>query len=428
MDTSIKDQSRLATVSKFECPNCGSSLSVSNPRAQYVACHYCGSVLDANSKEHKILKQLSKPSRHKPFSFIRLGQIATFNNRQYQVIARTRWRMDYKEYWSEEGETGYSNEVWIYDEWLLMDVRMTYFYLVEDREGYWISEEIIPETPSLLTNDLRMSFYKGQRREIVREYGNARTIFFEGESNYTIKEGDQLQFAMFKNKGINFSAEWRINPQNKSIKEIEFFREQPVSRRAVIKAFENNEEIDKLKQYEAHWRFIFRAALATTLALLLMLLMSIGNDGTRVFSQEFDLRTIGDTETVISNPVEISEPGLFSLNFYMKSIDPNSDQFVFAYILDEEKAAINQVEGDFYFYTGVDDEGRWTEEDRDASKLFKLEEAGTYYIQLFKNKESTTGGTIEVSVSKGVWLSRYFLFGFILFILFSIYARSRYGR
>ena len=162
MSAAIKTQSQLAAVKQFNCTNCGSALEVLHPRAKYISCQYCGSVLDTNSEDHQILKALDPPKKHKPLSFIRLGQTANFDGMKHQVIARTRWRMKYKEYWYEEGDSGYSDEIWIYDEWLLMAEDRTYFYLVEDKEGFHIVEDIVPHHPVLLPfkmNDIRSSIF-----------------------------------------------------------------------------------------------------------------------------------------------------------------------------------------------------------------------------------------------------------------------------
>ena len=272
MDTSIKTQTILAPVKQFQCPNCGNALEVFNPRAKYVGCNYCGCFLDAASDEHKILRKLAQPSLHKPMSFIRLGQMVTLSEKQYQVIARTRWQMNYKEYWSEEGESGYSDERWTYDEWLLISEHRTYLYLVEDREGYAFSEEIVPELPSLLTKDLRMRFYENQRSSIVQEYGKATVSYFEGESNYRIMVADEIRFASFKDGRSDYLVEWRMSEKGDEIKEVEFFKEIPVRRWDLVEAFDDNEEIGVMKAIESKWRFVNQVALAGALAMLLFLL------------------------------------------------------------------------------------------------------------------------------------------------------------
>ncbi len=197
MATTITQENKLASVKQFNCSGCGSALEVFNPRAKYIACQYCGNVLDNASEEHQILMTLSPPDQHKPFSFIKVGLVATFFDKKYQVIARTRWQQDYQEYWEEEGETGYSDELWIYDEWLMISEQRTYFYLIEDQDGYYISNEIIPDKPNLPSNDSYWSFMKNHKNQIIREHGVAQVVYFEGESNYQIKINDSIRFAAF---------------------------------------------------------------------------------------------------------------------------------------------------------------------------------------------------------------------------------------
>ncbi|MCB0836644.1 MAG: hypothetical protein KDE26_06920 [Bacteroidetes bacterium] len=427
MSTAIKTQSDLTNVQQFNCTGCGASLSVINPRAKYIACQYCGSVLDADSEEHQILEALGKPDRHKPFSFIRLGQEATFNGKTYQVIARTRWLMKYKEYWVEEGESGYSNEVWIYDEWLMIDANRTYFYLVEDKSGYMISEEIIPETPTLLTNDLRMSFFQKQPRQIVREYGGAEVTHFEGESNYAIKKGDRIQFAMFRERGIEYSAEWRLDDSGQEIKEVEFFREIPISRRKVVEAFANNEEIEKLKIRESKWQFVFNVAAATGVVLLILFLYSLASNGNLIHEQEFSVVSIKNENEVISQPISIEEPGMYQLDMDIVFLTENSSTYIFAYILDENKTAISTIDGDFYHETGYDDEGKWTESSTSSSKIFRLQEPGTYYVQLFQDTPTSAMGTLKIGLRSGILLSRYFLIGFFICLIAAAIAYNNKG-
>lgn len=426
MSTAIKTQSDLATVTQFDCQNCGAPHSVHNPRAKFIACQYCGSVLDAQSEEHQILKSLGSPDRHPPFSFIKIGLSGTFNNKEYQVIARTRWRMKYKEYWSEDGESGYSNEVWIYDEWLLIDENRTYFYLVEDKEGYSISEEIIPETPTLLPKDLRMSFFKKQPRRIVREYGSAEVTHFEGESNYQIKQGDRIRFATIKDRGIDYTVEWRMADNDVNVKEVEFFREIPISRRKVMEAFGDNEEIDQLNQQEGFWRFVHRIAMATGIAMLLCGFIACSSGGKQIFQQDINLQSITTSSSPKSQPIEISSPGLYRLNMDVLSMVENSEMYIFSYVLNQDSAAVSTFDGDFSWWSGYEEGEYYNETKFNASKNFKLDEAGTYYIQLYM--ENPVPGSVRISVSEGIWLKRYFFIAAILCLLAVWFAGTKFGK
>ncbi|RMG27360.1 MAG: hypothetical protein D6730_07335 [Bacteroidetes bacterium] len=416
MSAAIKTQDRLASVKQFNCTNCGAALEVLNPRAREISCQYCGSLLDVTSEEHQILRALVPPKKHPPMSFIRLGQTAVIDGQQHQVIARTRWRMKYKEYWYEEGESGYSDEVWVYDEWLLMNQDFTYFYLVEDREGFHQVEEIIPETPSLLPKDRRMRFYNNQRKQIVREYGQASVIFFEGESNYRIQLGDTIKFAMFQERRIKYQAEWRLDKQGE-IKEVEFFKEVPLSRRKVQEAFSSNAEVQTLMQREADWKFVFRVAQFTFIALLLMAMYSMLSDGTPIFSQEVQAATLANDNTQVVGPIEIPEKGLYCLKITALGMPANTEMNVGAYILNQDSVAVNTLVQNFYYYTGTDSDGTWTESDNVVSKVFRLSGGGTYYLQLYLDSQYTNMGTLRIELNKGVWLTRYFIIGLVICLI-----------
>ena len=79
-----------------------------------------------------------------------------------------------------------------------------------------------------------------------------------------------------KERGVEYSAEWRLDDSGQEIKEVEFFREIPISRRKVVEAFSNNEEIEKLKQRETKWQFVFNVAAATGVILLDFILLLPG--------------------------------------------------------------------------------------------------------------------------------------------------------
>jgi len=430
MATEITSQAESASVKQFNCAGCGASLQVTHPRAKEIACQYCGSVLDVNSDDHQILQSMGNPERHEPFSFIRLGMMAEIQGKAYQVIARTRWRQRYKEYWREEGESGYSNEVWIYDEWLLIDQNRTYFYLVEDEEGYWLSDEIIPEKPQLLERSLQMSFFRNQPNQRVQEYGGAEVVYFEGESNYHILKGDRIHFAMYQHAGINYSVEWRMADEQ-DIKEIEFFQEKPISRRRLLEAFSENEELTKLKEREAFWGFVYQVA---RIAMVIFFVLSFFacSDMTQnvVTSQQVSLPNILDQGGVLTEPIEVPKQGLYRLTLRASGMNENSEIYLFAYVLDSAKAAINTIDQQLFYYAGYDDEGRWTETNYDVSKRFRLEKGGTYYLQLFGDADNPAliRGDLSIQLKSGVILTRYFFLAALISLVAMIIASRRRGR
>ncbi len=421
---SIQTQTKLASVDQLNCKGCGNALSVLNPRAKYIACQYCGSVLDLSSEEHQILETIGKPEKHAPFSFLELGMIGNFEGRTYQLIARTRWRMKYKEYWYEEGESGYSNEVWIYDEWLMMDENKTYFYLVEDKTGYWVSEEIVPETPMLLDSSLAMQFYHGQPQRRVQEYGSAEVIFFEGESNYTIKKGDKIRFSTYKDRGIDYTAEWRMESESE-VKEIEFFREVPVSRRKIIEAFGSNEQVEQLREDEGFWKFVYYGALIGALAMLVMGIASLATKGKVIFSDSVALSSIQDEGRLVG-PLTMSEKDIHRVYLRVNEIRTNSEFYLLGYIMDQDSAVVNKVDGTYSFYQGYDSDGKWTEKDASSSIRFKVRQPGDYYVKLFADSAQDQPGSAVVELRKGGFMGRYFLIAMVIFLITALVSRRRY--
>ena len=63
--------------------------------------------------------------------------------------------------------------------------------------------------------------------------------------------------------------------------------------------------------------------------------------------------------------------------------------------------------------------GKWTEiKYFSSSKIFKLQEPGTYYVQLFQQQDeiAPARGTIRIGLRSGILLSRYFIIGFFVYV------------
>jgi DNA-directed RNA polymerase subunit RPC12/RpoP len=417
--TTYVNSEKIAATKQLDCTSCGNALSLLNPRAKYIACQYCGSVLDANSDEHQILMSMSSPDQNAPFSFIKVGLIADFFDKKFQVIARTRWKQDYYEFWQEDGESGYSRELWIYDEWLLISEQRTYFYLVEDSSGYFISDEVIPDSPSLPGEGNTWNFMENHKPQVIKEYGAANVVYFEGESNYEIKIDDFINFASYKHKNAIYTAEWRLDNETEEIKEIEFFKETPISKKNVIKAFDANEELTVLQGQGQFWKWLTYGSVAMFALFFVMMIGSCGDGTNKIFEEQFLLNTIDDENGVISKSFKL-EKGLHSLQIRGAIATTNTEAFMLAYFMNEDKDVINYIEGDFSVYSGFDDEGYWVESQDENSKLVKVKEAGTYYAKIMADREETTQGQVTLTITNGVSLTRYYVIGWIIFLILGV--------
>ncbi len=222
-------------VRQFKCNNCGGELALQNKRSQYVACPYCGSVADSSSEAYKVLTKMENPSKFPPMRFLQLGMEGSFDGKMYHVIGRTRRRNTYREYWVEDGESGYSNETWIFDEWLLISEDATYLIIAEDTEGFTIITPVTPKYPTLPEGEKMADLFSGKSRR-VQEYGDTEILYYEGESTFLVQAGDKSSFSEYSgNSQTSYSAEWRY--KDGEIKEIEFFAEQEISQYELERAF-----------------------------------------------------------------------------------------------------------------------------------------------------------------------------------------------
>lgn len=436
--SAIQPQPYFASVRQFKCSNCAGELSLINKRTRYVACQYCGTVQDAQSEAHQIITKLHSPAQYPPKSFIQLGMQGIFSGKNYQVLGRTRWRSDYKEYWSEEGETGYSDENWEYDEWVLMGEDFTYFYLIEDEDGYAVSNSIFPQQPSLPKGTSIQNFSSGKQERAV-EYGESTVIYFEGESTYQIKAGDKVKFSQYNSGKYSFIAEWRLKADGKEIKEIEFFQEEPFTYDEILNAFRNNPAIDKLQQKlqqsirrKRFWRITYWLA---ALVFLLLLVGSIAG-GETIFSATYPVPVTSQIDPSDDDPQALATTKTLLLQktdriYEVKlsaTIPDNSDIWTGLEILNEKGEVINAIEGDFFRASGDEawqEDGEsgvehWEESEVSRSEVYRLDEPGNYTARIFVIPTKITNATVQLEIYEDSVLSRYYLIGLVIFTLLAI--------
>jgi hypothetical protein len=425
--------SPFKTVRQFRCTNCGGEITLINARTRYVGCQYCGAVADARSEAHEVITQLNKPSQFPPRSFVKLGMTAVFDGVKHQVLGRTCWKSTYKEYWSEDGESGYSDETWTYDEWVLMSEHRTFFYLIEDNEGYAISQPIVPANPNIpaqSSNKMRNFFTNAS--EQIQEHGHSEVTHFEGESTYLIRLRDKVHFAEYRRTRSHI-VETRLD-KNAQPKEIEFFVETPVTRNDLLKAFAGNPEADAILQRRAEnrvnakfWQRVFGVA---SLVFFVLFVYSLGL-GRQVHTQSFsvpmapDSNAISDTPQLLAmvRPFEL-QPGV--VRMVMSAAMPdNSDTWVGLELRDQKGEVANVLEDTFFQESGTEywqEDGEsgwesWEESEREKEQYYRVDEPGVYAGKLYVIPNPKGDTKIELAVHQVNMLSRYYLTAFLACLL-----------
>ncbi len=426
---------------QFKCKSCGGELRLINKRTRFVGCPYCGAVADANTQAYKVIAQMEKPSVFPPYTFLRIGMIGSFEGTKYQIIGRTRFTSSYKEFWEEEGEKGYSDERWEYDEWQLLGEDFTYFYIIEDKEGFKSSHVFYPSFPNLPKGDFIQNFNTNKQQR-VHEYGSSRIIYFEGEATYEVKVGNNHAFAMYKSGKDCYEVETRLPKREE--KEISFYKEKSYKVDEILDAFGEDEKLktfkhsfETLKRSRRVVRLMYTAA---TIVCFFLMFFSIAE--TDVFTQDFKLSDY----KMVSQTDSMTEYVIYSNFFELKDVErvhgfnltvnmpDNMDSYTEITVQDEKKNVVNELAGNFYRASGDEawsEDGEsgvehWEESEIALNELYKLDSAGRYQVkinvQLSQNQPEQVLYTLHVTRTD---LSRYYTIGFFIFWFMAIFASRK---
>lgn len=203
------------SLQRLTCTHCGAPIDLRSGRAKTVVCSSCHSQLDLTKPEHAVLGNLGQ-SKAFPASLIRLGHKASFDELQWMVIGRIRYKDD---------------EGYRWDEWLLLSEQGKYRWLAEDRFHYYFYDLKRPGTPidpqSKIHGDsveLDGASYQ------VYEKGQASIDYVEGELTWKAVLGSKVRFLDAAGPPRKLSIEWNED-------EIQVYEGPYLSAEAVYEAF-----------------------------------------------------------------------------------------------------------------------------------------------------------------------------------------------
>lgn len=398
------------------CPNCQHTNYVWEEEARYMYCYNCGVASDLAF--NRTLNESLKIETFPYYSFLRVGQILNLDDKEFIITARLRYRSVHKEYYINDDGSGYSNEVWYFDTYILQNTKegkSERYYLSEDKEGYSLGMPVTADkTDADPTNlELFTNFYNGRTDCRVTEYGATFLEFFEGESEaddpYSI--GTQTHFATYQEGIWSYSVEqgdgWK-----------EFSAEKKISKEELYKALEGNPYIDTYQERDKGFSTIRTAINAAAIISFIVFLVSLFSDGTPISTTKIDTKDIDKKEGYLSKPIKIEDITTnYNIDWSVEfTSTQNQGMYVVVELLDKEKNVINVVESDFWYESGRDSDGNWTESETSSSKYFKFIEAGDYFARIYAQTDSTyfneankSQAIINFTVNEGAFLSRYFL-------------------
>lgn len=203
-------------VKQLNCPQCGSPLELKNLRSKSVICPSCNSQIDMTGEAGQVVGRVGSRPTPRMTQF-RPGLQGTLNGEQYMVIGRVQYRGD-------EGD--------VWEEWLLLSAQGQYVWISDsEEEGMALWFPFVPTQP-IDPNTIREGHTLNLRGAPaqVRDRGEARITYLEGELTWKARVGDTMNYAEADSASERLSIEWTSD-------EVEFYYGQRLNRRAVEQAF-----------------------------------------------------------------------------------------------------------------------------------------------------------------------------------------------
>lgn len=422
----------------FTCQQCGGGLPLRNARTRFVVCPYCGTQADATTADFKILHQFSDPASFPPKSFIKLGDEAIFDGVRYCVIARTVWYSDYMELETDEdGNKDYENNIWQYDEWLLISDHRTFRYLIEDQEGFHWVQEFYPRYPSLMRGGRTVQDFVNGSGVEVQEFGRSVVKFFEGESTYEVAINDEIIFESYRKGSVMFITEMRRDGNNQPT-EIEFFAEEKVSKIEIATGFSAANDPEALEMLGKATRTLERLSFwgkaLTGVAALAILLAVIrgGGDDKPIVDQWFkisrgadtsaateELKLLGKVENIplqANTVVDINVAAVLqevdgSVNSMNREISNGSS--VFLEWQNEKGEVISANTGEVYSSKEYDSEDNVVEFNANRTVSFErsVSTTGKYNLLVYATDPDVGEASFHINIRKTVLSRYYWIFG-----------------
>lgn len=343
---------------------------------------------------------------------LKLGIVGTINNTVYTIVGRVRWASEYKEFYEEDGKKGYKSATWTYDEWILKDNDGKTIYLCEDKEGFVVSREIKPELkPRLQLNQNQFAtFFKSHPNSRIYEYGTSRIWEREGEVGEDNLINKSKQFFQYQYKDIIYVNEV-IKPGSKEeIKE--YYEEKKISRKSVLNAFKNDPVMSNLLQQLGTLSWATAAFGLATLIFFGMFIFSFATKKT-ILSHSVYIPADISPDSALSIPTwqidKSNQLYLLEMNYSFPSSLPSNlnEVFVSAYVYEEGQGIVSELVGDYYYESGYDSDGAWTESQTSAHQFVRSDKKSKYFAELYVEQQPRVGGTVNFYV-KERWFPWYY--------------------
>lgn len=349
----------------FNCPNCGAGVEVRALGLSIsVVCKSCGSIIDANDENHKILSRFQVCESIKPL--IPLGQRGKLGKNRWEVVgfmvrsdetAQYQWR-----------------------EYLLFNPTQGFRWLTEF-DGHWNFVTTIKKNSHVTgKKDSSGRGYAGymNRKYYLFNKGAAHVRYVLGEFYWRVKVGDSVKIA-------DYICPPEVLSREEADGEVIWSVGEYVEAEAIRTAFNIKQSMPALQGVGANQPSPSQSTGAGGLWMKFAVVMLIIQAITLFLSKN---ETVFSHEYIYSpNANEVSPP--FELKYGKTNVQVELYSPVMNNWLEIGVELVNEHTGNAYgfeqgveFYTGSDSDGVWTEGGHSGRYLLPRIPAGTYHVNI----------------------------------------------
>jgi hypothetical protein len=408
------------------CPSCGTNnAAIRDTRYRY--CYACTCIYD--KENNRVIAQPTGYVNKKHNSYLRVGLIFQYDGKDYYITGRTNHANSYREYYQEDGSSGYSGENWSGEVWHMETLSGEKLYLTEDYAyGCYVGTRT-PEyeqrynIDDFFSDNASITFNNKNFR--VQEYGVSTVTFFEGESDDPlIPNRTETRFASFKiDSNTNFVIEagesWS-----------ECYLENKITFSEIQIALLSNPEVKmhraRVESFKPVSSILFWACIFLFIAGIVFSFYP-GSKHT-AFLINLQNEKVDDEDGWLSRPFKIENTDKLyevEMEVLFDAAIPQDGCFVVYEILDKDTLPINGFKNDFWVDSGSDYEGAWRETSPALSDNFKFDEAGSYFVRIYVERDSTferiypqyIKPLVKFTLYEGAFAARYIFIGWFLMVI-----------
>ncbi len=422
---------KVKSVKSFNCPSCGAPIILrALGHSVTVVCGSCGSSVDANNENFKLLAEAKSKLKVEPL--IPLGTRGKLRGTQWEVIGFMQRKglnplFSFSKKLAADDSTDESIDGFVWSEYLLFNPTKGFRWLTES-DGHWAFVTMTKERPIegqvttfISYRERSLTTLKGESFYLFDEY-DAKVTYVIGEFYWRVKVNEKVRICDYIAPPKGLSLEKSKTELNWSLSE--YFKPEIIQAAFSIKeALPSPVDVAPTQPspYFENNRYLLRTWGIILIVLTIIQLYGLTTAKNQVLtSQDFTFQTSDTEKTKISQSFQMPN-SLGNIEIELQAPVQNSWLEVSGELINENSGENFEFENGVEFYSGSDSDGAWSEGSQYNTRLISMIPGGNYHLN-FESSSDSTPKTLNyhLTVISGVKVWSNFIWSIFLVSLLPI--------